>query len=186
MIKKLQATFSIAFSFLLFAGVSNAQVYNTLKSGNWNDKSLVWSTENANRVACACSPDATISGRTVVNINHTIVSLNALAAITDSAFLFIVSTDTLVISRGTPFIKFSVSKNATILVDGTLIVNGQMDIADNTKIQVMGLGKIIVNGSLTYSGNAELRNDGFIDVSGTVTQLGNATVIGKSIRQEAK
>jgi|GEM_PF-2190203 len=186
MIKKLQATFSIAFSFLLFAGVSNAQVYNTLKSGNWNDKSLVWSTENANRVACACSPDATISGGTVVNIDNTIVSINGLVAITDSAIISITANDTLVITRGTPLIKFSVSKNAQINVSGTLIINGDLDVTDNTKVLLANQGKIIVNGSLEYSGNALLLNGGLIEVHGKLDKLNNATVIGKSIQQEAK
>jgi len=167
----------LVISVLSVTFLSKAQTFSTLKAGLWEDNATVWSTHGDSGAACACSPGIGMIGKTLVSINNTITS-SSLSSMSDSSEVFIGPNDTLIINRNTPLINFNLSKNAKILVFGTLIIHGNFNITDNTRVSTGNGGSITVHGNMSYSGNALIMG-GDVNVYGNAIKSGHGFVMGK-------
>jgi hypothetical protein len=177
MMKKIRTILLLPITFLLFPLSGNCQSFTSLHSGLWEDNATVWSIHGDSGAACACSPGIGMIGKTLVSINNTITS-SSLSSMSDSSEVFIGPNDTLIINRNTPLINFNLSKNAKILVFGTLIIHGNFNITDNTRVSTGNGGSITVYGNMSYSGNALIMG-GDVNVYGNAIKSGHGFVMGK-------
>lgn len=167
MMKKLLAISLITAGFSLF---SNAQTYYTRQAGTWGDNTALWSTAGPTGAPCACTPGNIISGAKIVTVGNTVTSTDALSSVTDAASLVINAGDTATIRIS----SFDVSHAATIVVNGTLIIFGDLNMSGATSLTVGSTGHVVIFGNVNNTGSASVTNNGSFLVRGKVIAGGSA------------
>jgi len=174
--KKVFTIALLIFNFSLFTLSCKGQNYYAVQPGSWGDNTEVWSTQSLSGDACGCNPGATITGSTIITIGNNVLSSNTLTSISGTSGMLINDGDSLTIRTS----NLDMSSAASIIVNGTLILYGQLSMSGTTAITVNGTGHVVIFGNVSNSGSARVTNNGSFLVRGTVTKTGNAVFNGAS------
>jgi gliding motility-associated-like protein len=70
--------------------------------------------------------------------------------------------------------SLSFSGSSKLIVDGTLVIKGDLTINNDNQLQVNGGGILIVWGNLTFSSGSDITADGYIVITGDLLKAGSA------------
>lgn len=154
--------------------------YKTLKGGDWNDNSSVWSLDGIN--PCACAPEGSISGHTI-DISH-VINMNVNLILDNGAIVTVTSSG-----------KLDGPLNTVNIINGDLILDGNatfdkltienngfldaenMEISINSRLNVHGLFSMMNGRMILGNGNLRIPLDGIFHFGGsTKISLANGNV----------
>lgn len=140
--------------------------FTSISDGDWNT-TTTWDTGTV-------PPSNQTGGNDDITIDHN-VTLTGNLSVKSGTIITINVGDTLIINGDVDF-----SNGCNVIVNGVLIINGDV-INNNNSDGVVINGEVIIDGNYDGGNGSDLGGTGGMDISGSVTTDGDATVFGSTV-----
>ncbi len=180
-------TFLILWPLILYAATRTVTATgNWSDTGTWLGGNIPVSTDDvlmnsSTGVTVQAAED--ITAKTLVTGNSNTITVNSTGQLTiDNTGLDALTTNnnTTIVVDGTMIINGNMVDNNSLFftITGTVIINGDLIMANNATIDVDGTGTLIINGSLTGNNNTDVNVDGEMEVNGDINVGNNSDLTG--------